>query len=293
MMQLKEWKSKHKTTEIGSENLSYLDTETEKDVIIIFHEFGSSSYTYHKIIDQLKEQYRVIIPDLIGFGLSSKPQNYYNSILDHAQILIEFISELNIQNFSVLAHGFGASVFCEILNIIESNALTLEINDIFLLNGSLTIETTKNLSFQTIIENEITAKFIKITISYEFFKKYYKESLGKNDAISEDDFKVLWQLQNLNNGARIIKFIDYCIRERKLYSAKWITILKNYSSQIHIIWGENDILSSLSSAEMLKNALNLPKMYTLQNCGHFPMFEKPEHFSELILKLKSQKECVS
>lgn len=292
-MQLKEWKSKHKSIEIGDEYLSYLDTETEKDIIIIFHEFGSSSYTYHKIIAQLKEQYRVIIPDLIGFGLSSKPQYYYNSILDHAQILIDFISQLNIQNFSVLAHGFGTSVFCEILNIIESNALALEIKNIFLLNGSLTIETTKNLSFQTIIENGITSKFIKITISYEFFKKYFKESLGKNDAISEDEFKVLWQLQNLNNGARIIKFIDYCIRERKLYSEKWISILKSYSSQIHIIWGENDILSSLSSAEILKNTLNLPKMYTLQNCGHFPMFEKPERFSELILKLKSETECVS
>lgn len=292
-MQLKEWQSKHKLISIGSENLSYFDSETQKDTILILHEFGSSSFDYYKIIDLLKVQYRVIIPDLIGFGLSSKPQNYYNTILDHAQILIEFISELNIQSFSVLSHGFGTSIFCELINIVESNALKIEINDIFLLNGSLTIETTKNLSFQEIIENEITSKFIKITISFEFFKKYFKESLGKKDAVTEDELKVLWQLQNLNNGARIIKFIDYCIRERKLYSAKWIEILKSYSHKTFIIWGENDILSSLSSAELLKNTLNLSKIYTIQNCGHFPMFEKPKRFSELILKLKSQIQCVT
>ena len=38
--------------------------------------------------------------------------------------------------------------------------------------------------------------------------------------------------------ARIIKFIDYCIRERKLYSAKWIEILKSYSHKTFIIWGK-------------------------------------------------------
>ncbi|APZ47142.1 hypothetical protein BW723_12985 [Polaribacter reichenbachii] len=287
MIHLQEWESKHKSILILNEKLSFIDTESEKEVLIIFHEFGASSFNYYKIINELKQHYRVIIPDLIGFGLSSKPQNYYNSILDHAQILIEFINLLNINRFSTLSHGFGTSVLSEFLNIIKTNALNIKVKEIFLLNGSLTIETTNHKSFEDIIDNELTNKFIKITISYELFKKYYRESLGKKDAITEDEFKVLWQLQNRNNGGRIIKFIDYSIKERKLYCEKWIEILKLYQNQIQIIWGKDDVLSNLSSVEKLKNILNITEVYTLEDCGHFPMMEKPKQLSKLILHLKN------
>ncbi|MBU3012543.1 alpha/beta hydrolase [Polaribacter vadi] len=286
MINLKEWEEKHKSIILSNEKLSFIDTEIKKNTLLIIHGFGSSSFEFYKIISDLEKHYRIVIVDLIGFGLSSKPKNYYNSILDHAQNILELIKYLNITTFSVLSHGFGTSIFCELLNIVESYALKIKIEEIFLLNGSLTVEATKNKTAQDIIENEITNKFIKITISYEFFKKYYKESLGKDDAISDEDFKILWLLQNKNNGGKVISFIDYSIKERKLYSEKWINILKLHHNNIHIIWGNNDVLSPVLSAQKLQKYLNVNKINFIEDCGHFPMLEKPKQLSEFILSLK-------
>ena len=66
-----EWKKNHKTINLHEQNISYVDTEQGDDVLLILHGFATSSYDYHKIIDDLKKSYRVIIPDLIGFGYSS------------------------------------------------------------------------------------------------------------------------------------------------------------------------------------------------------------------------------
>jgi pimeloyl-ACP methyl ester carboxylesterase len=71
-----------------NEEFSYIDTLSQKPVVLVIHGYGTSYNNFHKVLGDLKESYRVLMPDLIGFGFSSKSKNYYFSIVEQAQILI-------------------------------------------------------------------------------------------------------------------------------------------------------------------------------------------------------------
>ena len=281
---LTKWKNIHQAIRINGEKISFIDEGDSQEVLLIIHGFGSNSIDYYKIIDKLQEKYRVIIPDLIGFGLSSKPKNYYYTILDHAQVLAEFLAKLSIHNVSIISHGFGTSILSELLTIVKANPSNLTIKNIHLLNGSLTIEQCTVSSSRKIIENDITANFIKIISSFEMFKKYFRVSFFQNKAITDDELASFWELQNLNDGNEIIKFIDYCIIERKQISRKSMNTLREFSGQINIIWGDNDHLGSLKFGKRLHEIFKGSQLQIIKNCGHFPMLEKSEAFIDAILE---------
>jgi pimeloyl-ACP methyl ester carboxylesterase len=281
---LTNWENKHQAIRINGEKLSFIDEGDSQEVILVIHGFGSSSVDYHKVIDKLEDKYRVIIPDLIGFGLSSKPKNYYYTILEHAQVLVDFLSKLNIKKIAVISHGFGTSILSEILAIVKDYPSVLTIKNIHLLNGSLTIEQCTDASSRKIVENNITTNFIKIITSFEMFKKYFKVSFFNNKCNSEEQLELFWKLQNLNGGNEIIKFIDYCIVERKQMSRKSIQTLKQFSGQINIIWGDGDHLGSLKFGKRLHEIFSGSNLKIIKNCGHFPMLEKSEEFIDAILE---------
>jgi pimeloyl-ACP methyl ester carboxylesterase len=51
-------------------------------VVLGIHGVGMSSFDYYKVIDELKLSYLLMTTDLIGFGFSSKPTNFYFSFME-------------------------------------------------------------------------------------------------------------------------------------------------------------------------------------------------------------------
>ena len=84
---INDWSKLHSLTRINNEIVSYIDTEDGDNTILFLHDFGTNSYSFYKQLQQLQHEYRIVIPDLIGFGFSNKPRNYYFSILDQAQMI--------------------------------------------------------------------------------------------------------------------------------------------------------------------------------------------------------------
>jgi len=98
-----------------SEQLSmhYVDEGSKSlPVVLLLHGEPSWSYTYRNIIPSLtKSGYRVIAPDLIGFGKSDKPiKTSVHTYNNHTQWLKSFISKLNLKNINLFAHDWGGMI---------------------------------------------------------------------------------------------------------------------------------------------------------------------------------------
>ena len=67
------------------------------------------SYLYRKMIPVfLQAGYRVVAPDLIGFGKSDKPKREsFHSFSRHRQILLEFVERLDLQNVVLVVQDWG------------------------------------------------------------------------------------------------------------------------------------------------------------------------------------------
>lgn len=91
-------------------SMRYMDVgsqESEK-VIVLLHGKNFSGYYWERIAEDLIQLgYRVIIPDQIGFGKSSKPDHYQYSFSQLASNTRLLLKSLNIQTYTVVGHSMG------------------------------------------------------------------------------------------------------------------------------------------------------------------------------------------
>jgi pimeloyl-ACP methyl ester carboxylesterase len=283
-----EWKKNHKTIHLHEQTISYIDTEYGDQILLILHGFATSSYDYHKIIDELRKSYRVIIPDLIGFGFSSKPKHFFFTAKDQASLLTVMLRELEIKKVSIMAQGFGVCITDEIESIIDLGFVDLQIDDIFFINSRIQLALTKDESELELQKQLLTSSLVKLSLSYEMFKKYMKVSFYEKEAISEEELENYWEMLNYNNGIKTMNFIDNYMLETTNFGKRRLANLKKSSINKFVIWGKNDENESIESFQKIKELLEIQSknMALIDNCGHFPMLEKPEEFAKIIKELK-------
>jgi pimeloyl-ACP methyl ester carboxylesterase len=78
--------------------------------ILLLHGFGASSHMFRDLIPRLATRYRVIAPDLPGFGFTTVPEdrNYKYSFEGLARTAEAFVDALGLQRYSVYVFDYGA-----------------------------------------------------------------------------------------------------------------------------------------------------------------------------------------
>lgn len=81
-------------------------------VILLLHGFPSSSHMFRDLIPKLAEQYRVIAPDLAGFGLTTTPpRSQFDFTFDSLFRVIEgFTEALALKKYVLYVFDYGAPV---------------------------------------------------------------------------------------------------------------------------------------------------------------------------------------
>ena len=90
-------------------SLNYVD-EGEGPVVVMVHGNPTWSFYYRNVIKKLKTDFRVIVPDHIGCGLSDKPQNYDYTLDNHIKNLSELLDHLEVKDFSLIVHDWGGAI---------------------------------------------------------------------------------------------------------------------------------------------------------------------------------------
>src|SRR6185503_17614561 len=79
----------------------------EGPALLAIHGFPSASWDWHAILPALVTRFRVIAPDMLGYGWSDKPREFRYSILDQADRLEALLESLAIDRVHLLAHDYG------------------------------------------------------------------------------------------------------------------------------------------------------------------------------------------
>ena len=96
------------TVEVNGERVAYLDVGQGQPVILI-HGFGGSMWQWEHQQQPLSAEFRLITPDLIGSGLSTKPDIEYRpeQMLEY---FIGFMDALRIRQATLVGNSMGAGL---------------------------------------------------------------------------------------------------------------------------------------------------------------------------------------
>ncbi len=104
----------------GTLRMHYVD-EGEGEIILCLHGQPSWSYLYRKMIPPLTEAgYRVIAPDLIGFGKSDKPTERASyTYAGHVHWMKSFLDTLDLTGITLVCQDWGSLIG---LRVVAENA---------------------------------------------------------------------------------------------------------------------------------------------------------------------------
>lgn len=103
-----------KFVEIHGMRQAVLDVGEGEEVLLLIHGMAGSAHTWRAVLPQLAKKYRVIAPDLIGHGQSSKPRTDY-SLGAFAVGLRDLLDELGVASATVVGHSLGGGVAMQFL----------------------------------------------------------------------------------------------------------------------------------------------------------------------------------
>ena len=83
---------------------------SDAPTILLLHGYPSSSHMFRNLIPRLASKYRVIAPDLPGFGFSEVPdsRNYKYTFANLSKTLTAFIDALELKRFAIYIFDYGA-----------------------------------------------------------------------------------------------------------------------------------------------------------------------------------------
>ena len=79
-------------------------------VVLLLHGFPTSSFQYRELIPRLADKYRVIAPDLPGFGFTEVPESrQYKYTFDAlAKTILAFTDALHLKHYALYVFDYGA-----------------------------------------------------------------------------------------------------------------------------------------------------------------------------------------
>lgn len=252
-----------KNIKINNQQISYLEFEPQnknfRGLFLILHGWGSKSERWTEIGNLLSKQgFKIIIPDLPGFGESNEPTNSWS--LDNFVNLIEdFTKQLDLGKFYLLGYSFGGS-----LSIKSSLKFPQKIEKLFLVASSGIRKKTLKKKI-LIFVSKIFKAFSFIPFYESFRKLFYKIIVGKTDYINTKQGFLRKTL------LRVIKEdLSHLLTEIKIPTI--------------IIWGDRDAFTPVKDAYLMNMQIEKSKLIVVKDADHYFYRKNPENLVKNIME---------
>lgn len=255
-----------KSVTVFGAKIRYLEAgDAAKPTVILLHGLGAQAESWTANIAPLAAQFRVIVPDQVGFGKSDKPFLKYR-VGTYADFLDKFMAELKIEKAHLAGNSLGGWVAAltaikypnRVEKIVLADAAGLmppmiEFERIYQLNNSTRDEVRANL------------------------KLIFASSAFHNEALVD---QFMTQRIATNDGYTINALIESIKRKEDFLDNR----LGEIKKPTLIIWGRQDGLLPLADGEKFKKGIAGSELTIFENCGHVPQFEKAADFNKAVLE---------
>jgi len=272
--------------------MAYMDVKPEKangSSVILFHGKNFNGFYWGKVIAALANAgYRVIAPDQIGWGKSTKPNMKYTfEILARNNKLL--LDSLSIQHINVIGHSMGGMLATR-FSLMYPQLVTK-----LILEDPLGLEDYKKFIPMQTIES-LYKKELKAT--YASYKKYQQSYYP----VWKPEYEIYVKVQAEPLHQKDFSSVAYvnALTWQMIYEQPVLYEFKNLSIPVLLIVGEKDrtilgknllnknqqtlhgnfpLLAKKAAAEM-KNA----RVVVVPGVGHIPHIQKTEVFNKDAIK---------
>lgn len=264
---------------VGTAEISVTDTGGEGTPVVLLHGGGpgaSGMSNYSRNVDALAASYRVIIPDLPGYGRSTKYVDHQDPFGYLADSIRGMLDEIGVQRAHLVGNSYGGAAALRLALDTPHRA------DKLVLMGPGGIGTTRGLptpGLKSLLgyysgegpSREKLATFIRSYLVYdgatvpdELIDLRYQASLDPQ-VVAEPPLR-------RPSGLRTLWRMDLTRDKR----------LRQLANPTLVLWGRDDKVNRPAGGPMLLRIMPNAELVMTSHTGHWMQWERAELFNELV-----------
>ncbi|MBM7125590.1 alpha/beta fold hydrolase [Dyella flava] len=240
--------------------------------IVLLHGFAANKEVWLKVAPMLTAHFRVVIPDLPGWGESSRIPGASYNIDNQAERLNDFVQTLHLQHALFVGHSMGGAIAGVYAAEHPQDVAELALVDSFGLKFKENDFAKEAMAGKDPFIYDDRAGFLRATsLAFEHVPHIPGRFI---DVFVQD---------NIKNRA----FIENTFNE--LREPSQTLALQNRLDKLTMptlgMWCREDKIIDISALDSLRDGLtHAPAISTsiLNGCNHMPQLEKPEAFSQVL-----------
>ncbi len=255
-----------KFLQIDGHKIRYLESCNSKKILVLLHGLGASAERWLNVIPLFSKDYRVIVPDLIGFGLSDKPHVDYTPEY-FSDFLEKFFAQTKINRPNLIGSSLGGQIAAN-----YTSSHTEEIEKLVLVSpaGAMTQSTPALDAYvmAALYPNEQTAKN-----AFELME-------GSGEAVPQEIITGFVERMQLPNAKLAFMSTVLGLKNSKSITTK----LGSITTPTLIIWGAEDPVIPIDYSDSFISAIQDCRFFRMDGCGHTPYVQDPHTFASKVLE---------
>ena len=262
----------HKVKADGVEIFYRAAGDVAAPAVLLLHGFPTSSFMFRDFIPRLADRYRVIAPDLPGFGFTEVPQerNYVYSFDALAATIEAFTDAVGLARYAIYVFDYGAPTGFR-LAMSRPERVTAIVSQ----NGNAYEEGLGDAwgpirtywSAPTAENREVLRQNI---LTFETTRWQYTHGVANPEAVAPESYTLDAALLERpgNKEIQLDLFLDYASNV-KLYP-KFQEYFRRSKPPLLAIWGKNDPFFIPAGAEAFRKDIPTARVQFLDT-GHFAL----------------------
>lgn len=246
------------TVQVGDHRVAYSEGGKGEPVVLL-HGFGASSDNWNRIAGRLTRRYRVIAPDLPGWGQSTRTDSASYAYPQQIERLHQFLSALGLRRVHLIGHSMGGFIASAYAARYPEEVITL---GLIAPHGVAEPQPSELALSVAAGDNWLVAT------SVPEFERLLNKVFAKRPYLPRSVFRLFagYAIRGSAKSSRI--FAEMQSNDPTLESR-----LSRINAPTLIIWGDQDRVLHVSCAEVFRTGIKSSELLVLPGTGHMPLIE--------------------
>ena len=247
-------------TKVNGITTEYIGRGESGPVVLFLHGWGSKASLFDGLIELCSKKYRVLAPDMPGFGGSDEPPEPWD-VARYADFVLEFLKPYSPDSVILVGHSFGGRVILKL----SERQLPFEIKKIILID-SAGIKPKRTLRQKLSLAAYKTGRRIMSLPPLRAMFPDAVERMRKKRGSADYNSATPMMRQTL------VKVVNEDLRHT----------LSGIKAPTLLIWGTADTSTPISDAELMEKLIPDAGLVRVAGAGHYSFLEAPEYVSRVV-----------
>jgi pimeloyl-ACP methyl ester carboxylesterase len=251
---------RRRAVQVGDHRIVYSEGgKNGADPVVLVHGFSASADTWNRLAAQLTSRYRVIAPDLPGWGESTRLDSASYGYSGQIERLHSLLQQLGLKRFHLAGHSMGGCISAGYAARYPDEVITL---GLIAPHGLSEPQQSELAACVSRGDNWL------VVSSLEAYERLMNNLFVRRPYIPGAVLQYMAR-QTVRRSAKTQQIFE----EIQAINPPLLECLGQITAPTLIVWGDEDKLIHVSAAEVFRKAIGNSEVLIMKQTGHMPLLE--------------------